>query len=87
MEYTLKVSEFVNVRPGIFRKTVSVVYAGKINDNKYSIAVTWRYGNQSAAYNLFLSIDQKEVFIPTGKLFIKNVTDNKITFRFEEEIS
>lgn len=84
MKFTLNVSESANVRFGAIKKSVPVIYAGKISEQKYSIVVTWSYGNQSAAYNLFLSIDQKEVFIPKGKLIIKGVSDRELTFIFQE---
>jgi hypothetical protein len=84
MKYTLLLGESANVRPGSFRMSLSIVYTGMITDNKYSNAVTWDYGYHSAAYNLFLSLDHKEVVIPKGKLIIESVSENEFIFIYKE---
>jgi len=52
-EYTLRLGENVKVRPAVFKSSESVIYSGKLSENIYSIVVTWTFGYNSMAYNLF----------------------------------
>jgi hypothetical protein len=81
VEYTLKPSQTVKVRPGVFRSQVSVVYAGMLSENVFSIAVIWSYGHNSMAYNLFFPRNQREIEIPKGKLEITYVSEHELRFR------
>ena len=82
-EYILRLSQTVKVRPGVFRSQVSVVYAGMINDNTYSIAIVWSYGHNSMAYNLFFPRHQRKLEIPKGKIEILSVTHDELRFRYQ----
>ena len=53
-EYKLKLGETSKVRPGFFKGTISIVYAGMINESIFSVVVTWSYGHNSMAYNLYI---------------------------------
>jgi hypothetical protein len=81
-EHTLKLSQTLKVRTGVFRSQVSVVYAGMINESTFSIAVIWSFGNNSMAYNLFFPKHQRELEIPKGKLEITYISDKEIRFRY-----
>ena len=80
-EYRLRVSQTAKVRRGVFRSQVSVVYAGMLNDNTYSIVVLWSLGHNSLAYNLFFPRHQKELEIPKGKMEILSVTQDELRFK------
>jgi hypothetical protein len=80
-EYVLRLSQTVKVRPGVFRSQISIVYAGMIDENTFSIAVIWSYGNNSMAYNLFFPRHQRELEIPKGKIEIISITKDELRFR------
>jgi hypothetical protein len=80
-EYTLKFSQTVKVRPGIFRSQISIVYTGMVNEHTFSIAVIWSYGHNSMAYNLFFPQHQKQIEIPKGILEIISITKDELRFR------
>lgn len=84
-EFKLKIGETAKVRPGVFRAQVAVVYAGKINDSCYSVAVTWSYGHNSMAYNLYFNKDQRELPIPKGRIKVHDVSADSIWFSHQAE--
>jgi len=79
--YSLLVGESAKVKT-IFFGNISVVYAGMISEQVYSVVVQWTSGNNSSAYNLYLSRSQKEVRIPKGRLMISTVTPERLNFRY-----
>lgn len=81
-EYKLKLSETVKVRPGFLRSTVSIVYAGMINESIYSVVVTWSFGHNSMAYNLYIPKHQKEFFTPKGRVQVEYVSPEEIRFSY-----
>lgn len=80
-EYTLRFTETAKVRTGTFRASISVVFAGRINDATYSLAILWPLGNNSMAYNLYLDKKNTKIFIPKVLLEILYVSDKEIRFR------
>jgi hypothetical protein len=80
--YTLKVGEHEVVRRRFFGRTWAVAYAGMPTDNTYSLAVTWSVGHQSAAYNLFLPSDQRELPLFSGRMFIEDVSPQRVSLRY-----
>ena len=83
-EYTLRLSETVKVRPGFFKSSVSIVYAGMLNDSILSIVVTWSYGHNSMVYNLFLPKNQKEISTPKGLVQVSFVSPEEIRFTYSD---
>jgi len=81
-EYTVKLSETVKVRPGVFRASVTIIYAGMLNESVYSIAITWSYGHNSMAYNLFIPKHQKEIYLPKGRVEVDYVSPEEIRFKY-----
>ena len=82
--YTLKIGEIAKVRPGVFRTTETIIYAGILNDLTYSVVVTRTLGNNSLAYNLYLPIDKKEFPTAMGKAQVEYVSTEEIRFTYEE---
>ena len=83
-EYTLKLSETAKVRPGFFRSSVSIVYAGMVSDSIYSIVVTWTFSHNSMAYNLFIPKNQKEIYTPKGRVNVDYVSADEIRFSYSD---
>jgi len=81
-EFRLRVGERAAVRPRWWGRSWSVTYAGMFADGTYSFAVTWSAGHNSAAYNLFLGRDQREVRLPVGTLEVSEVSRAEVRFRF-----
>ena len=79
-EYKLKLGETSKVRPGFFQGTISIVYAGMLNESIFSVAVRWSSGNNSLAYNLYIPKDQHEFFTPKGRVKVEYVSPDEIRF-------
>jgi hypothetical protein len=84
-EIKLQLSETAKVRPGVFRAAVSIVYAGMLNEEVYSLVITWSHGHNSMAYNLFIPLQQKEVLIPKGRIKVEYVSPEEIRFHYVDE--
>ena len=82
--YTLRLGEHAKVRPAVFKSSESVIYSGKLSENIYSIVVSWTFGYNSMAYNLFFSKQQKEIFTIKGRLEIDYVSSEEIRFSYSE---
>lgn len=82
-ETTLRVGAGVTLRRSFFGASFGIVYAGQVSETTYSVAVTWSYGYQSRAYNLFFSDRQTEIELPQGRLSIARVSAEEITFRYQ----
>ena len=83
-KYSLKIGETAKVRPGVFRSSESIIYTGMLNDLTYSVVVTWTFGNNSLAYNLYLPKDQREIPTPKGRLQVEYVSIEEIRFTYTE---
>ncbi len=83
--YKLKVGEIVKLRPGFFQPTLSVVYAGILNDSTYSIAVIASIGNNSYSYNLYLPKNQTDIVLSKGKIKVIDFSSQDIQFRYYKE--
>lgn len=82
-EYKLGVGESGAIRRRFFRKSWSIVYAGMPNEGSYSLAITWSVNYNSAAYNLFLPEDQRELAFLEGRIVVQEVSPREIRFRYE----
>lgn len=83
MEHTLKLGAGVVLKRSFFGASFGVVYAGRVSDWGYSIAVTWTWGYQSRSYNLFFSERQSELELPVGRMLVSRVTADEITFQYQ----
>ena len=81
-EYTLRLGESAKVKPGFFKSTESIIYSGMASENIYSIVVTWTFGYNSMAYNLFFPKNQKEIRTPKGRLEVDYVSGDEIRFSY-----
>ena len=82
--YSLKIGETAKVRPGVFRASESIIYAGMLNDLTYSVAVTLSYGHNSMAYNLYLPKDKKEFSTQKGRVQVEYVSLEEMRFTYQE---
>ena len=82
--YTLKIGETTKVRPGVFRSSESIVYAGMLNDLTYSVAVSWSFGHNSMAYNLYLPKDKREFSTQKGRVQVEYVSTEELRFTYKE---
>jgi len=81
-EYKLKLGETSKVRPGFFQGTISIVYAGMLNESIFSVVIRWSSGNNSLAYNLYISNHQKEFFTPKGRIQVEYVSPEEFRFSY-----
>ena len=82
-EFTLQVGEFRVLQRAFFGRTWAVAYAGMPNDRTWSIAVIWGQNHQSAAFNLFLPLDQQAVSFGNGRLVALSISAREIRLRYE----
>ena len=83
-KFKLKLSETAKVRPGFLRSSISIVYAGMLNESIFSVVVTWSSGHNSMAYNLFIPKHQREFFAPIGRVQVEYVSPEEIHFSYIE---
>jgi len=83
MDYSLKVNQSAVIRRGFFTRTWSVVYAGAVSEQTYSLAVLWSFGHQAGAYNLFLQMREREVPFLEGRLVVHSVSPDQIRLSYE----
>jgi len=81
--FTLGVGDAAAIRRRFFRRSWSVVYAGMPDDRSYSLAVNWSLNYNSAAYNLFLPADQRELRFLDGRIVVEDLSPREIRFRYE----
>lgn len=81
-EYSLRLGESASMRTGIFQAGIKIVFAGQVSDSIYSIAIQWKLGNNSLAYNLYFSDRQREILTPSGKITVISVSSGKILFKY-----
>ncbi len=79
-EKVLSLGQSVKIRSGIFRPQIAVFYTGKIGESTYSIAISWSFGNNTMAYNLYFPKNQKEISTPAGKIDIISVDADRLVF-------
>jgi hypothetical protein len=84
-EYKLRLGESAKVRPGVFRSSNSIIYAGMISDTVYSIVITWSYGHNSMAYNLYVPKHHKEILTSKGRIQVESVSTEEIRFFYSED--
>ena len=82
--YKLRLSETAKVRPGFFRSSISIIYAGMLSESVYSVVVTWSSGHNSMAYNLYLPKYQKGFSTPIGHVEVHDVSADEIHFSYSE---
>jgi hypothetical protein len=82
--YLLKIGEREKVSPAFFNSSVSIIYAGMMNDATYSVVITRTLGNNSFAYNLNLPKDIREISTLKGKVKVDYVFMEEIRFTFQE---
>ncbi|MDX1741731.1 MAG: hypothetical protein R3178_10570 [Rhodothermales bacterium] len=80
-DYSLLVGESAKVKTILFGN-ISVVYAGMVSEQVYSVVVKWTSGNNSLAYNLYLRKTQKQVHLPKGEIIVSSVTPERMNFRY-----
>ncbi|MFC2083598.1 hypothetical protein ACFLS9_00930 [Bacteroidota bacterium] len=83
-EFRLKVSETGIVKKSAFSSSISIVYAGMLNDTTFSVAVIWSRGHNSMAYNLYLSKYDREFFLHKGRVEILEVYKDEIRLKYHE---
>ena len=81
-EYKVKLGETSKVRPGFFKGSISIVYAGMLNESLFSVVVTWSSGHNSMAYNLYVPMHEKEFFTPKGRVLVDYVSPEEIRFSY-----
>ena len=81
---SLKVGEEVKVRKGWVVRSMTMMYAGMPGPDVFSVAVTWKEGNQAATANLYFPIDQRGFDIAEGHVSVTHVDEKSIRFRFEK---
>lgn len=79
-EIVLTLGQSHKIRSGIFRPQIAIFFAGMVNETTYSIAVSWSFGNNSMAYNLYFKKSQREITVPSGKINIISVDANQLVF-------
>lgn len=82
--YVLKVGETAKVKPAFFKSAESIVYAGMINDLTFSVVVTWTFGYNSMAYNLFIPKDKKEFYTQKGRVQVEYVSVEEMRFTYQQ---
>lgn len=82
--YRLKIGETAKVRFAFIKTSETIVYAGMLNDLIYSVAVSWSFGNNSLAYNLYIPKDHKEFYTRKGKVQVEYVSPEEIRFTYQE---
>ena len=55
-----------------------------LNDLTYSVVVTWTFGYNSMAYNLYLPKNKKEFFTPKGRVQVEYVSTEEIRFTYSD---
>lgn len=80
--YSLKIGETAKVKSSFFKSSESIIYAGMINDQIYSMAVSWTFGYNSMAYNLYLPLNQKEFYTQKGKVLVEYANKDEIRFTY-----
>ena len=80
-DYSLLVGQSAKVRT-IFFGNITIVYAGMVSPDVYSVVVQWTSGNNSLAYNLYLGRTQKEVHLPKGRIHVSSATPERLNFRY-----
>ncbi len=82
-DITLHVGEEAKLKGG-FASSTWIAYAGMPNRDTYSVAIKWTSGNNSSAYNLFLSTGQTEFTAAKGKVRVYSVSATEIRLRFQK---
>jgi len=81
-EFSVRIGGVAAVRPRWWGKAWSIIYAGMVGEETSSVAVMWTMGYNSAAYNLYLSLDQREFELPIGRVTVSDVSPGELRFRF-----
>ena len=55
-----------------------------LNDLTYSVVVSWTFGYNSMAYNLYLPKNKKEFFTPKGRVQVEYVSTEEIRFTYSD---
>lgn len=81
--YSLRIGETGAIRRRFFRKSWVVGYAGMPTEKTFSLTIMWTLNYNSAAYNVFLPLDQREMSFLGGRLLFESVSPQEIRFRYE----
>lgn len=82
--YTLAIGQSVQIRGGFLARQY-LIYAGQVSDKVYSLAVQWTRGHNSAAYNIYIPVEQKEVSVLLSRVVVHNVSPSEISLSFHDE--
>jgi hypothetical protein len=85
MEFTLGVGQTGRLMKSLTKASVALTYAGMPNTETFSVAIWWSLNNNSLAYNLYLSRDQKSFDVPRGKIYVSSVSPELIRLSFKQE--
>ena len=83
-EHRLYVGESLDLKKHIIASSTSVFYCGFVNDHVFSVAVSYSFGNNMMAYNLYFPANTREIKLKHGLLRVKHVTTEQIIFDFEK---
>ena len=83
-EYRLIVGESFDLKKHFIASSSSMFYCGFVSDNVFSIAVSYSFGNNMMAYNLFFPKDTREIKLKDATLRIQHVSTEQIIFNFEK---
>jgi len=81
---SLKVGDEVKLRKAWVTRSIALTYAGMPAPGVFSVAVTWKEGNQAAAHNLYFPADQGGFDLAGGHVTVTFVDAKSIRFRFEK---
>lgn len=73
----------VATKRSFFGRSWEVLYAGMPGERTFSLCVSWAAGYRQAAYNLFFPLEEREVSLPFGKLYVEGVAPQGMRFRLE----
>ena len=81
MELILKLGEWAVLGRGWLKKK-RIMFAGELSPGVYSVVIEWTEAHNSAAYNLYFNMNQKEFPVFDGRLTILDVTAEEMRFSF-----
>ncbi len=84
-EYTLRVGESVKLIKHIFKASYTLVYGGMPGDAVYTVIVTYHYGNNSMAYNLYFRKSEREITICGRRIIVHGISPHEIKFQLPDQ--
>ncbi|MDF1545150.1 MAG: hypothetical protein P1R58_08620 [bacterium] len=83
-EHRLSVNEKLRTRSGALRTSEHFTYAGMVNDDTFSVVLSFFLGNNAWSYNLYFSRDQREIKLWDVRLHVLSVSSREIHFRVDD---